>query len=428
MPEQHTTADDQAALYRALANGEHRSGPRGTIAFAVSTDDVDAGAGDLYVALGLAKYLQRLGWGVCTWPTSRWDTAVPEDVTVVVSMIESFVPGLVPAQTPVVAWVRNWTEVWAALPYLDQFDAVWASSSAARDRVAESYTGPTRVLPIGVDLELFSGPRPDADVGPIDVLTTVNFWGAERAGTAAIDVLAESRAVVWYGANREHLPRSARIDHRGRASFFDLPAVYGAASVVVDDVIPPARAYATHNSRLYEGLASGALVVTNCAEGLEELGLRDVPTYTDGPSLVAAVTDVDRALADRLRTVVVERHSYASRAATVDADLQVVLDEHRAQPRPDRGPLLVWATHLQERLRNAERDRDVHMAGVHDINERLLSALAAVEDGGRTIAARTAERDAAIAERDLLATRLDEVTRSRAYRLAHRVGELRRHP
>ncbi|MGW8432119.1 glycosyltransferase family protein [Curtobacterium citreum] len=424
MPDPRTTQDDQAALYRALAAGEHRSGGagRGAVAFAVSTDDVEAGAGDVYVALGLAKYLARRGWGVLLWPTERWETPLPEDVTVVVSMIESFVPGLVPQHVGLVAWVRNWTDVWAEQPWLDEYDAVWTSSTAARDRIAERTERPVRVLPIGVDHELFTGERDGRD--DVDVVTTVNFWGAERLGTAAIDVLAETRQVVWYGANREHLVRSGRIEHRGHASFFDLPAVYASARVVVDDVIPPARAYATHNSRLFEGLASGALVVTNCAEGLDELGLEGVPTYEDGPGLVAAAADHDPALVERLRAVVLDRHTYAARAEAADEDLRRAVTARAGRTGADRGAFLVWATTVRKQLRTAEHDRDVHFAGVHDINERLVAAVA---DAQRA-AAETAEARAAVAaltaERDRLAVRLDEVTRSRTYRLAEQVARL----
>ena len=76
-------------------------------------------------ALGLARALRAEGWGVAMWPLARWGEELPADTTVVVSMIESFVPGYVPAGTALVAWVRNWTAKWAALPYLDEFDAVY---------------------------------------------------------------------------------------------------------------------------------------------------------------------------------------------------------------------------------------------------------------------------------------------------------------
>ncbi|ROS76392.1 hypothetical protein EDF24_1981 [Curtobacterium sp. PhB130] len=424
--------DRGAGLYRALAAGDRRVGPRGTVAFAVSTADVDSGAGDVYVALGLGKYLERLGWGVQLWPMEQWDTPVPEDVTVLVSMVESFVPGLVPEHTALVAWVRNWTDTWADLPYLDEFDAVWASSTRAVERMAAKHRRRVSLMPIGVDLELFDGTQPqngtqhqpqDTHQGthPIDVVTTVNFWGAERLGTAAIDVLAESRDVVWYGANREHLVRSERIDHRGIASFFDLPAVYASSAFVVDDLIPPARKYATHNSRLFEGLASGALVVTNCADGLADLGLEDVPTYHDGPSLVDAVGERDDELVARLRAVVVERHSYAARAAVADAALTEIVAERAGRPGAHRGAFLTWTTHLREQLRRTERERDTHLSGVHDINGRLITA---IDDAQRAAAASDATIRALSEERDRLARRLDEVTRSRTFRLAERIARI----
>ncbi|WP_175475930.1 hypothetical protein, partial [Curtobacterium sp. MCBA15_016] len=147
------TSSPLAADYAAIAAGDHAEGPRGTVRFAVSTDDPAEGKGDLYVALGLARALRDAGWGVAMWPITRWADPVPDDTAVVVVMIESFVPGRVPPSTALVAWVRNWTAKWAALPYLDEFEAIWTSSSTARDAVATHYDGPVEIVPIGVDLE-----------------------------------------------------------------------------------------------------------------------------------------------------------------------------------------------------------------------------------------------------------------------------------
>ena len=61
--------------YERLARGEHADGPRGTVRFAVSTDDPAEGKGDLFVALGLARALRAEGWGVAMWPTTRWAEA-----------------------------------------------------------------------------------------------------------------------------------------------------------------------------------------------------------------------------------------------------------------------------------------------------------------------------------------------------------------
>jgi hypothetical protein len=74
------------------------------------------------------------------------------------------------------------------------------------------------------------------------------------------------------------------------------------------------------NSRIYDVIASGAIPVTNASEGLEELGLSEVPAYSDPSKLNELVEELLRdhegtqAVIDRLRAVVVERHSMETRS------------------------------------------------------------------------------------------------------------------
>ena len=411
-------ASPLADEYAALARGDHAVGPRGTVRFAVSTDDPTEGKGDLFVALGLARALRANGWGVAMWPIRRWSEEVPEDTTVLVSMIESFVPGLVPAGTAVVAWVRNWTAQWASLPYLAEFDAVWASSSIARDRLAESYDGPLEVVPIGVDTDLFRTDTADGTgTARTDrAITTVNFWGARRRVQDVLQEVSPAEPIVWFAANVEHVEDSPGVELRPAVSYFALPEVYRAAAFVVDDVIDPAAEFGTLNSRLYESLACGALPVTDCALGLDELGLGDVPVFDDAASLERALaipTAERESLVARLHDVVVERHSYAARAEQVQAGLDAAVA--RAVSRQGgRDPLLAWATRVREELRDTARERDVHRSGVEAINQRLIVSeeAVAVHDRGR--------RDAE-AERDAIARRYEDLTLSFEYRLAERL-------
>lgn len=418
-----------ATEYDAIARGDHATGSRGTIRFAVSTDDTTEGKGDLFVALGLARALRAHGWGVDLWPIRRWAEDVPDDTTVLVSMIESFVPGLVPSRTATVAWVRNWTAQWASSPSLAEFDAVWASSSIARDALSEVVDVPVEVVPIGVDLDLF---RPDVDGTPGPrtgrTVTTVNFWGARRGVQDVLQQVAPAEPVVWFAANVEHVDAAPGVELRPAVSYFALPEVYRAAAFVVDDVIAPAAEFGTLNSRLYESLACGALPVTNCALGLDELGLADVPVFTDAASLERAIAipaDERDERAERLRNVVVERHSYARRAEQVAPSLDAAL-ERAATRSGARHPLLRWTALQREVLRATEQERDVHRAGVDDINRRLIVSEEAVAVLDRARQDAEAARRHAEAERDAIATRYDALTHSAEFRALDRLGGVAR--
>lgn len=410
-----------AEEYAAIARGDHASGDRGTIRFAVSTADPTEGKGDLFVALGLARALRAEGWGVAVWPIDRWAEEVPADTTVLVSMIESFVPGLVPNGTATVAWVRNWTAQWATVPYLAEFDAVWASSSIARDELARVFEGPVEVVPIGVDLDLFTTDATTDATRSDRTVTTVNFWGARRRVQDVLLEVAPAEPIVWFAANAEHVEPSPGVELRAAVPYFALPEVYRAAAFVVDDVIAPAAEFGTLNSRLYESLACGALPVTDCALGLDELGLAEVPVFTDAASLERAIAmpAAERdARADRLRSVVVERHSYAARAVQVGPSLEAAR-ERAAARTGERSPLLRWTTLQREELRETARERDVHRSGVEEINRRLI-----VSEGA--VAVLDAARKDAEAERDAIARRYEVLTRSAEYRVVQRLGGVAR--
>ncbi|GLI26085.1 hypothetical protein ARHIZOSPH14_03270 [Agromyces rhizosphaerae] len=392
----------QSELYRRLAAGDHADGPRGTIAFCVSTDDLDEGKGDVYVALGLAKYLQRLGWGVRLWPASSWCDPMPR-VDVAIAMVESFVPGLVDEHTSVVAWVRNWTERWMELPYLDVFDGVWASSTASAEALRARTGGDVPVVPIAVDLELFA-PADEAPETRFAAMTTVNFWGADREIMDAIDGLPETRSVMWFGANGEHLRLPQHAEHGGILDFFALPSAYAASSVVLDDVIPPAKRYGNHNSRLFESIAAGALPVTNARDGLDELGLDEVPVYSDSATLDAALGAAagpeGTELAAKLGAVVRERHSYERRAEALDP-LLIGLRDAAARGTGRPSALLAWAAGLQANLMRAESERDAFLADARAV--------------GTERNALQAELGAVRGESALLRARLEAVTSARSY-------------
>ena len=355
--------------YNALVAGEYADGDLGRLLVVVSTVDLGMSRGDLYVAMGLSKYLRRLGWGITLWPTERWTEQTPAGYDAAIVMIETFVPGLVHPDTQAIAWVRNWTERWATLPYLDSFGQIWCSSDASAARLREVYSGPVEVVPLATDHELFT---------PVDVkrepslVTTANFWGVNRGLKDSIVAVAAVEKVTWFGKNARFLELPESIDHRHTIDYFSLPWVYSAWQFVIDDVIEAASVYGTLNSRLFDALACGAIVVTNTSNGLAELGLEDVPTY-DGPdTLVERVkelrADPDRAtaLAASLRAIVLERHTYEVRAEFVSGLLQ------RPSAPAARSALLSWATLQREEYRMEQFEHARLRTAYHDLDEEVL--------------------------------------------------------
>ena len=355
--------------YNALVAGEYADGDLGRLLVVVSTVDLGMSRGDLYVAMGLSKYLRRLGWGITLWPTERWTEQTPAGYDAAIVMIETFVPGLVHPDTQAIAWVRNWTERWAELPYLDSFGQIWCSSAPAATRIREVYSGPVEIVPLATDHELFT--PADVEREP-SLVTTANFWGVNRGLKESIVAVAALERVTWFGKNARFLELPPSIDHRHTIDYFSLPWVYSTWQFVIDDVIEAAAVYGTLNSRLFDALACGAIVLTNTSNGLEELGLEDVPTY-DGPdTLVERVKDFRAnperaaALSAALRAVVLERHTYEVRAAFVSGLLQ------RSSAPAARSELLSWTTNLREDYRSEQFEHARLRTAYHDLYEELL--------------------------------------------------------
>lgn len=295
------------------------SGPKGNLSFLVSTIDISAGRGDLYVALGMARALGELGYGVSVVPKSDWGLPgrLAENVIV---MLPHFDVRTLPARHRAIAWVRNETSMWVASGTLHLFDAVMASSELSRAELQKHVEVTVGTLAIAADTDLFVDSSRERTV---NVTTTAHHWGTAREVHRAIALAPHRANIQWFGVTKSS-ERSLNRWNKGTVSFFELPAKYQKSVLVIDDLNHTTKPFGSHNSRLFEALASGALPVTNTALGLAELGLKDLPVYRSANELLSFIerTASDPAgaklLAQRLRDVVVQRHSYSQRALEFD--------------------------------------------------------------------------------------------------------------
>lgn len=119
----------------------------------------------------------------------------------------------------------------------------------------------------------------------------------------------------------------------GRLPYEMVKQAYRCVRLVVDDANHVTGPWASVNSRVFDALAAGALVISNGALGMQEVfgaalaaAALPLPVYTDGRDLAAAVDfyleheTLRKQLVSVMQGVVLQHHSYALRARQL-ADL-----------------------------------------------------------------------------------------------------------
>ncbi len=310
-----------------LANGRRWSTTALHVGITLTRDDASAGWGDYYTARELGTALEGLGWRISyleRWQ-DHWYRPDPT-IDVIISLLDAFDVRRIPAGIVTVAWVRNWTDRWLGHDWFDDYDLVLASSSRSKELIDQRSVHVARLLPLATNPDRFGHGNRQAD-RVVDVTTTTNRWGQARGVEHLLPRLRDAgRAVSVYGRGWDAVPEMAGIA-RGSAAYDDLPDVYASTTIVLDDTAGPTMPYGAVNSRVFDALASGALVVTDNVAGADELfdGLLPAAEGEDERlALVARWLDDPGGRAElqrRLTDLTLERHTYARRAREIQAML-----------------------------------------------------------------------------------------------------------
>jgi O-antigen biosynthesis protein len=315
------------ALLDALAGGGRYSSALFHVAITVTSHDPKAGYGDWFTGHELGDALRALGWRVSYVERAKdgW-YQLDESVEAVIVLLDACDIRRLPRHVVTMAWIRSWPERWLERSWFDDYDLVFAASSRIVDMVRERTSKVAALLPIATNPDRFGGARPDPDLA-CDVLFAGGYWGQHRAVIDALPALAERGFKVnVHGRGWDAVPGFEALD-RGFLAYEDLPRAYASARVVVDDATVPVNAYGSVNSRVFDALAAGAVVVSDGAVGVRELFDDSFPTWSDPESLVALVEAIladPGPAAERARTyqdTVVREHTYALRATTIRAAL-----------------------------------------------------------------------------------------------------------
>ena len=176
-----------------------------------------------------------------------------------------------------IAWIRNWTDRWAAKPWFRNYDLALCSSDKAAAWVSQATGLETGVLRIGSNTARFNGSVKSDSQLSSDYCFTGSYWGAPRM-IERLDPDSMPYRFALFGRGWEGHKAFDAV-RRGYLPYERLPGVYAGTRLLIDDANHATRPWASVNSRVFDALACGALVITNGVEGARETFGDAVPTY-----------------------------------------------------------------------------------------------------------------------------------------------------
>jgi GT2 family glycosyltransferase/spore maturation protein CgeB len=329
-------------------NGPH-------IAITVTSLDPADGWGDWYTAHEMGDALTELGWRV-TYVQRKGDAwyRLPGDLDYLLALMDTFDLRQAPDHVATIAWVRNWTERWLERPWFDRADVILASSGPTAKLIEEATGRQTIRFPLATNPSRFASQPPNPELAA-DYVFTGNHWGEDRDVQGGLKPNGGERLDI-YGKGWEKVRGMSKYA-RGVVPYGALPSIYSSAKLVLDDTSGPTLPYGAVNCRVFDALAAGTLVVTNCEAGVRELFDDEFPTWDSPASLRTQLDELladDRrrsTLAKRYRNEVLRSHTYSHRAR----QLRDALIEHEEK---SSFCIKIGAPNWEE----AERWGDLHFA------------------------------------------------------------------
>ncbi len=315
-----------------LQTGERPAVPR-KIAFAVSEPVEGAKAGDCFTARELAEAMERRGWKTTFLPRNGGDrpwNEVDGETGAVLSLLEDYDPGLIRGagnSLVTVGWARNWFGKWMEQPAVTgDDDLLLATGGAICREMAERLHRPVTVFPIATNPERFFPAEP-TEAEWVKYGCDYCFAGNRFTIAREVENALAPEKLPWifhlYGGGWEHHPKLGPYA-RGRVDYEEMPALYRCTKMVVDDATPSTREVGSVNSRVFDALAAGCLVVTNNETGSRETFEGLLPVYRDEAELTALLRkyledeEARRERVAALREMVLAKHTYDRRAELLE--------------------------------------------------------------------------------------------------------------
>lgn len=311
-----------------------------TIGFAVTEDTPETSAGDYFTALELGEALQEIGYSIEFYSQrSAGDCyAIDETVDVIISMIDGYDISKIHGNNPgliKVAWIRNWNNRWCKQPYFNEFDIALVSSNLGVQFVKQHSNVPASLFPIATNYAkfhdgiAFCSTEEDRERFSCDYAFTGSYWNAKRDIIRFLNPAHFDASFKLFGANWDKRPRFAEY-WQGFLAYADIPKVYAHTRIIIDDSNHVTKPWGSLNSRVYDALAAGVLVITNNVLGSYDLFDGKLPAFTSKKSFEDLLeyyleNEQERvSLVKALQAKVRDKHTYTIRAN----ELKTILSDY----------------------------------------------------------------------------------------------------
>jgi O-antigen biosynthesis protein len=304
-----------------LCGGNNDSLYRGVIGFICMEAGPFARSGEYFTALELAKEYSALSGCDTVFITPEDDWYDLDGIDCLVVMLHEYDLGQIrnhPPHMTLIVWARNHFDRWLTDKRLTAADLILASSASFCDALLQQRGLRAKLLKIATN-PCWAASGRLAEKFRADAVFNGSHAGAEREFGAGYDAGKFHCQLKVVGAGWEDTSSVAEA-WVGAADYASMPDVYASAPIVIDDANPSARAWGGTNSRVFDALAAGCLVISNSAASSEADFAGKLPTWQTMAELASAVNffvanpgERDR-LAAELRAVVVANHTYTRRA------------------------------------------------------------------------------------------------------------------
>jgi len=289
------------------------------VVFAVTETGEMSVAGDYFTALELGLALKdKLGWDVEWLPMQKWYDV--EGADILIAMTDHYDIkrlGKLSLELVKICWMRNWFDRWAVKSYFQNWDIYLCSSLKAQIHFKEKYGIDAKLFRIANNHKRFYQTT-DFQDKTLDYCFTSNYWNADR-DIEKIDPEKIGYSFALFGKNWEKHPRFKEY-YKGFVPYAKLPEIYNQTKILVDDANHVTKEWGSVNSRVFDAIASGTLVISNSAEASRDVfnGMLDV--YKDVEDLKLLMDkyinnkDEYKEKIGLLRNIVLSGHTYNIRA------------------------------------------------------------------------------------------------------------------